>query len=125
MSLALATGRTNSLNLFSALALNNRYPAKHYDERAFHQLVLKALFMDLDISHIIDLKQRLSATLSQLAIDLIKERIAAHRPPPTSISYAIQPLHLEKEDLQKYNLLLNSKEISISRERLQEKINRS
>ncbi len=93
--LALATGRTNSLNLYAAIALNNPYPAHHYYERAFHQLVLKALFMDMDISQIMGLQERQSAELSMLAMDLVNERLAADRSPPKSIWLTIDYQHLD------------------------------
>jgi hypothetical protein len=87
------------LNLFAAIALNNDYPANHYEQRAYHQLVLKALFMDLDISQIIGLQQRKCPQLSALAIDLVNERLAADRQPPGSIWLAIDSEHLATPDL--------------------------
>ena len=92
--LAIATGRTNSLNLFAAIALNNNYPAQHYEQSAYQQLVLKALFMDLDIARMIGLKQHHCHELSARAIDLVKERLAAYRQLPGSIWLAIDVTHL-------------------------------
>jgi hypothetical protein len=92
--LAIATGRTNSLNLFSAIALNNDYAMQYYEQRAYQQLVLKALFMDLDIAKIVGLKQRHCPELSTLAMDLVKERLASDRQPPGSIWLAIDSSHL-------------------------------
>lgn len=107
VDLAISNGRTNSSTLFSAIALNNCYPSKHYDTKAFYQLVLKALFMDLDISQVIGLKQRLCPELTHLAMDLIKERVAANRRPPESIAYAINISDLGADDLEKYNIFVN------------------
>lgn len=94
VELALHTGRTNSISLFSAIALDNPYPALHYDDRAFNQLVLKALFMGLDIVDMIGLKSRSNLKLSELCADLVKERLLAGRQPPTSIWLAINYSHL-------------------------------
>lgn len=104
-TLAISTGRTNSLNLFAAIALNNPYPAEHYTERAFHQLVLKTLFMDLDIAQVIGLEQHKSPKLSQLAMDLVNERLAANRQPPGGIELVIEPSHLNDENLKQYQQL--------------------
>ncbi len=98
VNLMLLTGRTNNINLFAACALNNPYPAAHYNDRAYHQLVLKALFMGLDITGMSGLQQRLNPELSLLCIDLVKERLLADRVPPYSISSAINSEHLSADD---------------------------
>lgn len=89
---------TNYPPLFSALALDNPWPATHLSTEEFNQLVLKALFLDLDASQIINIKQRHNQALSILATDLIRERIATKRQPPQSILSVIEPLHLNVND---------------------------
>jgi hypothetical protein len=79
VELALQAGRTSNSQVFAALALDTLYPSRHYSERAFHQLVLKALGMGLDIRRLIGLTQRHSVTLNQLALDLLDEQLAAER----------------------------------------------
>ncbi|MEL6114909.1 EboA domain-containing protein [Photobacterium sp. SP02] len=79
------TARTNDVNLFAALALNNAYPVKYFNERAFHQLVLKALFLDLNIESVRGLPLRQSAELTQLCADLVQERLLAERAVPESV----------------------------------------
>jgi hypothetical protein len=96
--LAISTGRTNSINLFAAIALNNDYASQHYEQSAYHQLVLKALFMDLDIGQMAGLHQHLCPQLSALAIDLVNERLAAGRQPPGSVWLAIDVSHLNATD---------------------------
>lgn len=98
IDLAILTGRTNNVNLFAAIALANSYPASNYDDRAFDQLVLKALFMDLDISYIVGLQPRLTPKLTSLCFDLVKERLAADRDPPNSIWLAIKFSDLSTAD---------------------------
>jgi len=105
VDLAIATGRTNSLNLFAAIALNNDFAAQYYQSHAYHQLVLKALFMDMDISQMVGLKAHWCPELSGLAIDLVNERIAAGRKPPGGIDLAIDPEHLNSIDLVTYKQL--------------------
>lgn len=79
VELALQAGRTSNSQVFAALALDTLYPLRHYSERAFHQLVLKALGMGLDVRRLIGLAQRHSGALNQLALDLLDEQIAAER----------------------------------------------
>ena len=105
VDLAISTGRTNSLNLFAAIALNNDFAAKYYQPHAYHQLVLKTLFMDLDISQMVGLKAHCCPELSGLAIDLVNERLAAGRKPPGGINLAINPEHLNANDLVTYKQL--------------------
>ncbi|MGY2375562.1 EboA domain-containing protein [Pseudomonas sp. SDO524_S393] len=80
VELALQAGRTSNPQVFAALALDTAYPSRHYAERAFHQLVLKALGMGLDVGRVIGLEQRHGVTLNQLALDLLSEQLAADRP---------------------------------------------
>ena len=79
LELALQAGRTSNPQVFAALALDTAYPSRHYPERAFHQLVLKALGMGLDIGRLANLAQHHSVSLNQLALDLLDEQLAASR----------------------------------------------
>lgn len=79
LALALQAGRTSNPQVFAALALDSAYPSRHYPEHAFHQLVLKALGMGLDITRLVGLAQRHSVSLNQLALDLLDEQLAAGR----------------------------------------------
>lgn len=89
LDLALQAGRTSNSQVFAALALDTLYPSRHYDDRAFHQLVLKALGMGLDIGRLRGLAQRQSVTLNQLALDLLGEQLAAGRPVSAGLPLAI------------------------------------
>jgi len=89
LDLALQAGRTSNSQVFAALALDTLYPSRHYDERAFHQLVLKALGMGLDIGRLRGLAQRQGVTLNQLALDLLAEQLAAERTVSAGLPLAI------------------------------------
>ncbi|MDX9669150.1 MULTISPECIES: EboA domain-containing protein [unclassified Pseudomonas] len=89
VELALQAGRTSNSQVFAALALDTLYPSRHYPERAFHQLVLKALGMGLDVRRLIGLAQRRSVTLNQLALDLLEEQLAADRTVSAGLPLAI------------------------------------
>jgi len=89
--LAQDSGRTNSLLLFCALASNNPYPAAYYNEAAFNQLVLKALFMGVNTDQIIGLEKRVNKELSRMCEDYYDERVAAQRSVPADIWLSITP----------------------------------
>lgn len=89
LELALQAGRTSNSQVFAALALDTPYPARHYSERAFHQLLLKALGMGLDVRRLQGLAQRHSVSLNQLALDLLDEQLAAGRPVSPGLPLAI------------------------------------
>jgi len=88
---ALEAGRGNSAALFAALALDNPYPAAHYTEQEFNQLVLKTLFMGLPIGRIVGLESRANPDLSRMCEDFYDERTAANRMPPLDIWLAMVP----------------------------------
>ncbi|MGB0723598.1 MAG: EboA domain-containing protein [Gammaproteobacteria bacterium] len=90
-ALALEIGRTNSVELFSALALDNPYPARHYDQLEFNKLVLKGLFVGVDVSRISGLDERADAELADMCMNYIQERLDAERPIPESIWFAMAP----------------------------------
>lgn len=82
--------RTNSLVLLRAIALYNPYPSQHFSSRGFNQLVLKSLFLGLNIANIYGLSSRLNSELSQMCTDYIDERLAAGRDYPDSAWLAIR-----------------------------------
>jgi hypothetical protein len=90
-AVALEAGRVNSVALFSALALDNAYPAQHYTDHEFNQLVLKAMFMGQPIGRIAGLDARANSDLSRMSEDFYDERTAAGRPAPVDIWLALVP----------------------------------
>ncbi|NVZ65079.1 EboA domain-containing protein [Pseudomonas gingeri] len=101
LGLALQAGRTNNSQVFAAIALNNPYPARHYDERGFYQLILKALGMSLDVRRTEGLAQRRSHTLNQLALDLLEEQLAADRAVSVGLPHVIAFALLSPTQLQR------------------------
>jgi hypothetical protein len=83
--------RTSILPLFEAVACENPYPSRHFPERNFNQLVLKALFNGVALSRIVGLSSRRNAELTRMAGDYADERRAAGRAVPADISLAMQP----------------------------------
>ncbi|MQA57398.1 EboA domain-containing protein [Pseudomonas piscis] len=89
LELALQAGRTNNREVFAAIALDNPFVARHYQGRAFHQLLLKTLGMGLDCGRIAGLEQRRSVDLNQLALEHMEEQLAAGRSVNDSLPQAI------------------------------------
>ena len=71
--------RTNINAVFEAVAHGNPYPADHFEEGPWNQMVLKALFIGSRLYPIQGLDQRANASLARILIDYAHERLAAHR----------------------------------------------
>jgi hypothetical protein len=89
LATAIDACRTNIVPVFEALACENPYPARHFPERNFNQLVLKAMFNSIAVARIVGLTSRLNPELSRMARDYAAERSAASRTVPADLHLAI------------------------------------
>ena len=89
LAAAIDACRTNIVPVFEALACENPYPAAHFPERNFNQMVLKATFNSIALSRIVGLPARLNPELSRMARDYAAERGAAGRTVPADLHLAI------------------------------------
>ncbi len=71
--------RSNIVDVFDSIALNNPFPAAHFSEASWNQMVLKALFLSRPIYHIYNLEQRRNPALALAISELAHERWAAGR----------------------------------------------
>lgn len=71
--------RTNMIDVFDAIALHNSFPVSHFQQAAWNQMVLKAIFMERPIYQISGLDERCNSELARIAIDFAHERQAAGR----------------------------------------------
>ncbi len=71
--------RSNVGDVFDSLVIHNPYPAQHFSELAWNQLVLKTIFNDKPIHGIVGLEERANAKLALMLSDFAHERWAAGR----------------------------------------------
>jgi hypothetical protein len=71
--------RSNMTAVFNAIALRNPYPAEYFDNLAWNQMVLKALFVGSPLL-IYGLDARMNPELLRMLLDYADERKAASRP---------------------------------------------
>ena len=82
VDVAIDAYRTNIESVFHALACDNAYPAAWLPAAAFHQLVLKALFIGAPLARIDRLGERTTPELVRMVAAYASERRAAGRPVP-------------------------------------------
>lgn len=83
--LARSASRSNVLPVFEALACDNPFPARHFSDEAFAQLVLKVLFVGLPLARVVGLRDRIDGELQRMARDYASERRAAGRAVPADL----------------------------------------
>lgn len=71
--------RSNMTSVFQAVAHRNPYPSEHFDEGAWNQMVLKALFTDSVLYKVTGLDARSNPALARMLVDYAHERWAAGR----------------------------------------------
>jgi hypothetical protein len=77
--------RSNMTSVFQAVALQNPYPAEYFDNIAWNQMVLKALFVGCSLDSIQGLNQRANPVLAQMLLDYARERESAKRSVPEQL----------------------------------------
>jgi hypothetical protein len=80
--LAVEACRTSAQSVFEAIACENPYPAAHFSEPSFNQMVLKAVFNGVPLLRLAGLAKRVTPDLVRMARDYAAERRAAGRDAP-------------------------------------------
>jgi hypothetical protein len=75
---------------FEAIACYNPYPADHFDEAVYNQMVVKCVFSGASIETIVGLDERRNAELVRMMRDLVSERRAAGRLLPDAVRRFIE-----------------------------------
>ncbi|MBC7000071.1 EboA domain-containing protein [Cytophaga sp. FL35] len=71
--------RTNIATVFEAISMGNPYPARFFNDQQWNQMYLKAAFMQLDLSQILEVDARANKDLARIISDYAHERWAASR----------------------------------------------
>ena len=87
MDIAFEALRSNVVPVFASICCDNDYPAARFSELNFNQMVLKALFLDIEVARIDGLKERLNPQLLQMISDYRDERTIANRSVPEGIGF--------------------------------------
>ncbi len=91
VALAVDSCRTNVVPIFEAIAAENPYPARHFDERAFNQLVMKAVLLELRLARVVGLAARVAPELARMAQDYASQQRAAGRVVPEDLALLAAP----------------------------------
>ncbi len=82
LPLAIDACRTNVVTVFEGIACENAFPSTHFPESNFNQLVLKTLFLGLELERVFDWKKNNNDKLFHMADDYARERRFAGRSVP-------------------------------------------
>ena len=85
VDLAIDACRSHVQDVFEAIACENPYPARHFPEANFNQLVLKAFFIQVEVRRIAGLQARITPELVRMANAYASERRAAGRSVPSDL----------------------------------------
>ncbi len=86
VALAVDACRTNVVPIFEAIACENPFPARHFPDLHFHQMVLKAVFMGVRLPRVLGLAARVTPELARMGDDYAAERRAAGRSVPEDLA---------------------------------------
>jgi hypothetical protein len=82
--------RNNATSVIEAIACENPYPAAHFPEDAFNQMVLKCLFCGVSLRRVQDLARRVTPELKRMVNAYAKERRAAGRLIPEDVALVLE-----------------------------------
>lgn len=79
--------RTNARDVFEAIVCENSFLVEHFPPLNFNQAIMKAIFMEVPLSRVERLAQRITPELSRMAAGYASERRAAGRTVPQDAEF--------------------------------------
>jgi hypothetical protein len=79
--------RTNARDVFEAIVCENSFLVEHFPPLNFNQAIMKAIFMEVPLSRVERLAERITPELSRMAAGYASERRAAGRPVPPDAEF--------------------------------------
>jgi hypothetical protein len=89
VAVAVEAVRNHATPILEAIACDNAFPARHFPEEAFNQLVLKCLFCEVPLARVVDLARRVTPELRRMVESYASERRAAGRSVPADIALVL------------------------------------
>jgi len=90
VGVAVEACRTNTEPVFRAIAHDHPVPARHFPALAFHQMVLKAIFLGVPVARIVGLRGRIDDELVRMVEGYASERRAAGRSVPDDVDLVLR-----------------------------------
>jgi hypothetical protein len=91
VDIAVDACRSNVETVFAAIACDNDFPARHFPPPAFHQMVIKALFIGAPLARVAGLAERTTDELARMVDAYVSERRAAGRAIPDDVALIRRP----------------------------------
>jgi hypothetical protein len=91
VDIAVDACRSNVETVFAAIACDNDFPARHFPPPAFHQMVIKALFIGAPLARVAGLAERTTGELARMVDAYVSERRAAGRAIPDDVALIRRP----------------------------------
>jgi hypothetical protein len=89
LAVAVEAVSNNAASVIEAIACENPFPARHFPEEAFNQMVVKCLFCELRLGRVHDLARRVTPELRRVVAAYASERRAAGRPVPADAALVL------------------------------------
>lgn len=98
VEIAVEACRTHVQDVFEAIACDNPYPAEHFADLNFGQMIMKALFTGAPLSRIHQWQTRVTLDMQRMARDFAAERNAAGRPVPGDVALVLRATPVSPRD---------------------------
>jgi hypothetical protein len=90
VSVGIEAVRSSATSVVEAIACDNPYPAKHFPDQAYGQMVLKCLFSGLPLLRVQGLARRRTPELKRMVLAYASERRAAGRTVPQDAALVLE-----------------------------------